>query len=221
MSYDNYLTKMADTLSVTAASVEYRLAPEHPYPMAQQDAVDAALFALSAEGESQLGAPLKILGGESAGGYLAVWTALSLRKDHNIDVRSKLDAVIATAGIFDMTLTPSVLSHERNIIIGKYGTEKFVDAAFGNVPMEGRKLGTVSPLYADTSDMPPALFLVGQVDPLVDDSVFMASRWSLAGNKTQLRVVPAACHAWTLFPLGEVTDEGLEEVFSFVKQLKQ
>lgn len=217
-SYDPYLTSLSDRLCLTMASVEYRLAPENPFPAPLHDCVDAALYALSPTGEKELGAPLRILGGESAGGWLAVSTGLSLCRDHGIDVRSRVDAIVSSYGIFDLTYTPSLLEHMRNIVLSRQGMMDFCEAGFGHIPMEKRKDPLVSPLYADLGEMPAALFLSGRIEPLVDDSVFMAARWQQAGNVTELSVVDGACHAFTIIPMGDVTEEGLDIIVEFVRQ---
>lgn len=199
-------------------SVEYRLAPENSFPKPLDDCVDAALYALSPEGEKELGAPLKVLGGESAGGWLAVSTGLSLRRDHGIDVRSTLDAIVAGYGIFDLTYTPSLLEHTRNIVLSKQGMMEFCEAGFNHIPMAQRKDPIVSPLYADLKEMPAALFLSGNIEPLLDDSVFMAAKWQQAGNVTELSIVDGACHAFTIIPMGDATEQGLDIIVKFVQQ---
>ncbi|KAJ5715904.1 uncharacterized protein N7483_013085 [Penicillium malachiteum] len=217
-SYDTYLTTLSRRLGLTMVSVEYRLAPDHLFPAPLHDCVDAALYALSPAGEKELGAPLKIICGESAGGWLAISTALSLRRDHGIEVKSKLDAVISGYGIFDLTHTPSLLEHSRNIVLSTKGMMEFCEASFNQIPMSERKNPLVSLLYADVKEMPPALFLTGQLEPLIDDSVFMAARWQLAGNDTQLNLVQEACHAFTIIPMGDATEEGLDIIVNFVQQ---
>ncbi|KAF9886746.1 hypothetical protein FE257_011123 [Aspergillus nanangensis] len=217
-SYDTYLTTLSDRLGLTMVSVEYRLAPEHPFPTCLHDCVDAALYTLSPIGVRQLGASLKVLGGESAGGWLAVSTGLSLRRDHAIDVRSTLDAIVAGYGIFDLTYTPSLLGHTRNLILSKQGMMDFCEAGFGHIPMLERKSPLVSPLYADVKQMPPALFLTGNVEPLLDDSVFMAAKWQQAGNEVEVAVVDGACHAFTIIPMQDATQEGLDIIVQFVQQ---
>ena len=217
-SYDTYLTRLSNELGLTMVSVDYRLAPENVYPAGYHDAIDAALFALSRDGVNKLGVPLRVLGGESAGGWFAVAVALALRDNHAIDLQSQLFAICAGYGIFDLTYTPSCLNHDRNIVLSSDLMQRFVEAGFGHIPLKDRKTPEISPLYADHKNMPPAQFLVGDIEPLLDDSIFMAAKWVNAGNEADLHIVSGACHAFTLIPMGDATEEGLQSVISFVKR---
>ena len=217
-SYDTYLTRLSNETGLTMASVDYRLAPEHPHPAGYNDAVDAALFALSDDGVNKLGAPLRVLGGESAGGWFAVAVALALRDKHCVDVKSQLFAICAGYGIFDLSYTTSCLNHKRNIVLSSDLMKRFVEAAFGHIPLGDRKTADISPLYADLKELPPAQFLVGNIEPLLDDSIFMAAKWVNAGNEVDLHVVSGACHAFTLIPMGDATEEGLQSVIRFLKK---
>lgn len=217
-SYDTYLSRLSDYLRLTMVSVEYRLAPEFPHPAGQNDAVDAALFTLSQEGIDKIGAPLSVLGGESAGAWFSVSVALILRDEYGIDVRSQVKAICAGYGIFDLTYTPSLLSHTRSIVLSREMMIRFVEAGFGHIPMAGRKKPAISPLYADLECLPPAQFLVGNIEPLLDDSIFMAAKWAYAGNETDLCIVDGACHAFTLIPMGDATEEGIATVIRFVEK---
>ncbi|EWY79375.1 hypothetical protein FOYG_17453 [Fusarium oxysporum NRRL 32931] len=217
-SYDTYLTRLSNELGLTMASVEYRLAPENPYPAGYNDAVDAAIFALSEHGVSKLGAELRVLGGESAGAWFAVAVALTLRDKHGVDVQSQLSAICAGYGIFDLTFTPSCLNHKCNIILSSDGMQRFIEAGFAHIPVGDRKAPGISPLYADLNNLPPAQFLVGNIEPLLDDSIFMAARWANAGNDADLYIVDGGCHAFTLISLGDATEEGLQSIIMFVKK---
>ncbi|KAF4334026.1 lipase esterase [Fusarium beomiforme] len=212
---DIYLQALANALGLTAVSVEYRLAPEHPFPASQHDATDAALYALSEVGVQRLGGPLRLLMGESSGAYLAVWTAISLRDDHGINVRDVLAGLLCSYGIYDMSFTPSLLRHQRNIIVGRESMLRLVDAAFPHEDEVDRKDASVSPLYADLKNLPPALFLCGAEDSVIDDSVFLGARWGLAGNRAEVKLVPHGFHAFSLIPTGEIQKEGVSDVISF------
>ena len=65
---------------------------------------------------------------------------------------------------------------------------------------EARRDPSISPLYADLHGLPPTLLTVGTLDPLLDDSLFLAARLRAAGNDTALAVYPESIHAFTAFP---------------------
>jgi acetyl esterase/lipase len=62
------------------------------------------------------------------------------------------------------------------------------------VPTERHRDPDVPPLYANLAGLPPALFSCGTLDPLLDDTVFMAARWLMAGNESELALYPGAPH---------------------------
>ena len=64
----------------------------------------------------------------------------------------------------------------------------------------------LSPLYADLSDMPPALFQCGTVDPLIDDTMMMAGRWLASGAETEVEIYPGAVHAFDMFPTAQAAE---------------
>ena len=63
-----------------------------------------------------------------------------------------------------------------------------------------RRAPDLSPLYADLTGMPPALFTAGTADHLVDDTMFMAARWELSGNHTEMLLYPDGPHGCTMLP---------------------
>jgi acetyl esterase/lipase len=104
-------------------------------------------------------------------------------------------------GIFDLGCTPSQRGvRERPDVLTAEQIEHFTEMFTPGISPEGRRDPDVSPLYADLHDLPPALFTVGADDHLVDDTLFMAARWQLAGNDTELLVYPESPHACIAMP---------------------
>jgi acetyl esterase/lipase len=211
---DVLLAELADATGLCAVSVEYRLAPEHPYPAGPDDCEDAALWLLR-EGLRELGLPpVATIGGDSAGGHLSAVTLLRLRDRHAIT--GAFAAANLIYGCFDMSMTPSQRNWgERNLILSTPTIAWFGAMFLPDMSADERRDPDVSPLYADLRDMPPALFTVGTLDPLLDDSLFMAARWRAAGAHAELRVWPEAIHGFNAFPL-KVTSAARAVQYAFL-----
>ena len=192
---DPMLDAIRQAARATVVSVDYRLAPENPYPAGPDDCEAAALW-LVENAAAEFGALPLAIGGESAGAHLAAVTLLRLRDRHELQPFAAANLVY---GAYDLTLTPSVRSWgERNLILSTPIIEWFTRSF---VPEErARELPDISPLKADLRGLPPALFTVGSMDPLLDDSLFMAARWEAAGNAAELAVYPGGIHGFNLFP---------------------
>lgn len=212
---DVALWRLANEAAVAVASVDYRLAPEHPFPAGPDDCEAVALWLSTGGGAGQLGAPERfVIGGESAGAHLAALTLLRLRDRHGLTPFSAANLVF---GAFDLSMTPSQRSWgDRNLVLSTPIMAWFYDCFLPAMSSEHRRAPDVSPLYADLSGLGPALFTVGALDPLLDDSLFMAARWSAAGNRATLRVYPEAVHGFTGFPLG-LSRHASEAMWSFVR----
>ena len=105
-------------------------------------------------------------------------------------------------GAFDLTGTPSRrLWGERDLVLSGPLMDWFADCFLPGMTESDRRDPDISPLYADLRDLPPALFSCGTLDPLLDDSLFMESRWRAAGNETRLSLWPEGVHAYTAFPI--------------------
>ena len=201
---------MAAALGIPVASVEYRLAPEHPYPAAPDDCEAAALW-LVREGPGLFGTDRFMIGGESAGAHLSAVTMLRLRDKHRL---LPFRAANLIAGCFDLEMTPSV----RN-----WGTEKlilntrdiFMFRHFFLRAGGDASSPDISPLQADLAGLPPALFTIGTRDPLLDDSLFMSARWSSARNHCELDIWPGAPHVFTAFPCA-TTEKALQRINAFL-----
>jgi acetyl esterase/lipase len=193
---DTANAEVAEQLGVRVVSVDYRLAPEHPFPAGSDDCLAVARAELER-------APSRIvLGGESAGGYYAALTALRLRDELGaIDRVAGLNLVF---GVYDLSGTPSNVggrpSDVPDILDGG-GMRSLIDMYLpGRTVLDARD-PACSPLYADLTGLPPALFTVGHADHLLDDSLFMAARWQAFGNEAELAVYPDCIHGFTGFPM--------------------
>lgn len=204
---DTMLAAIATKCDVAVLSVDYRLAPEHPYPAASDDCERAALW-LAEHAGREFGSERLVVGGESAGANLAAVTLLRMRDRHGFN---GFAAANLTFGVFDLSMTPSARRWgERNLVLSTPIIEWFNEQY---VPADRVDDPDVSPLYADLSGLPPALFTVGTLDPLIDDTLFMHSRWMAAGNGAELAIYPGGVHAFTAFPieLGRRANERIRE----------
>jgi acetyl esterase len=196
---DVALKQLANETGLCAASIGYRLAPEDPYPAGPDDCEDAVLYLLE-HGAGLLDAPARFaIGGESAGAHLAAVTLLRLRDRHGI--KHRISAANLVYGAFDLSGTPStILWGDRNLVLSTPIVHWFSDNFLPGTSVEERRNPDISPLYARLGEMPPALFTVGTMDCLIDDSLFMSERWRAAGNQAEVAVYPEGVHAFNAYP---------------------
>ena len=185
---DLRLQRLTRETGLTAVSVNYRLAPENPYPAGPDDCEAAALWLLGEEGQAAVGAPgPRAIGGESAGAQLTAVTLRRLRDRHGIT--GAFSAAMFAYGCFDISMTPSQrLWGEWNLVLSGPIIAWFADQFLPDRDHDERRDPGISPLYADVAGMPPAIFTCGTQDPLLDDTLFMEARWRQAGHATELRI---------------------------------
>ena len=214
---DLRLQRLARDTGLTVVSVDYRLAPENPYPAGPDDCEAAAVWLLGDESRATVGAAgPRAIGGDSAGGQLAATTLLRLRDRHGIT--DGFDAAVLQYGGFDLSMTPSQrLWGERNLVLSTPIITWFADQFLPGRDPEQRRDPDISPLFADVADMPPAIFTVGTQDPLIDDTLFMDARWRAAGNRSELRVWPEAPHGFVSLPMS-VADVALSAEHTFLNR---
>ncbi len=193
-SNDVRLENIARTHNVAVFSVDYRLAPEDPYPAGPDDCEAAALW-LAKAAQSEFGTDRLLIGGDSAGAHLAVVALLRLRDRHGL---TPYTGAVLGYGYYDPDLTPSAARWGDDAVILSTPSLQWFSDHF--VPPALRRDPDVNPLFADLRDMPPALFTVGTMDPLLDDSLYMHARWLAAANHGELDVHPGGVHGLTGFP---------------------
>jgi monoterpene epsilon-lactone hydrolase len=171
-------------------SVDYRLAPEHPYPAAVDDAL-AAYEALLQNGT----APSDIVfAGESAGGGLAVATLVNAR-DHGLPLPA---AAFVMSPYADLTLAGTSMETKREVdplMSRELLQARVTDYAAG----QDASLGLISPIFADLSGLPPLIIQAGTHEVLLDDAVRLAQQAATADVEVTLDITPGVPHVFQNF----------------------
>jgi monoterpene epsilon-lactone hydrolase len=201
-------SSLARKTGMRAVSVDYRLAPEHPYPAALQD-VTAAYRALL----EQADADHVVVWGESAGGNLAIELLIAGKKE---------DLTMPAAALLFSPMTD--LTASGSSITGKAQA----DPAFGAQAIRTRAAdylaGTdpadplVSPIFADLSGLPPLLIQAGSHEVLLDDATRLAAKAAADDVAVILDITPGVPHVFQAFAaLLDEGDAALNRAARFVK----
>ncbi len=191
LSHRRMVTEAGRAGKMRTLAVAYRLAPEHPFPAAYDDALTAWRF-LRNEG---IPASQIAIGGDSAGSGLGIALIGQLR-----DAQEELPACAWLVSPWtDLTMSGSTLMTKAAVdpIIHK---EYLNELAYAYLPAGmGRKDPRVSPLYADLRNFPPFLIQVGSAETLLDDATRFAVAAGAADVPVTLEIWPYMIHAWHLW----------------------
>ena len=190
-SHRRLVTEAGRAAGMRTLAVAYRLAPEHPFPAAYEDALSAWQFLLNQD----IAAAHIVIGGDSAGAGLTLGLIGRLR-----DGRQELPACAWLISPWaDLTMSGSTFASKAAVdpLIHKEYLNELVDAY---LPAGmGRQDPRVSPLYADLRNFPPMLIQVGSEETLLDDATRLAARAGAADVAVTLQVWPQMIHAWPLW----------------------
>jgi phosphinothricin tripeptide acetyl hydrolase len=208
-SHRHLAAAIATAAGASALLLDYRLAPEHPYPAAVEDATAAYRWLLD-----QAIAPERIvIAGDSAGGGLTVATLLALR-----EARVPLPAGgVCISPWADLTCGGASYATKADAdpIVRRAGVEQMAQAYLGATPP---RTPLASPLFADLRGLPPLLIHVGSDEVLLDDAVQLAERARIAGVDASIEVYERMIHVWHWFlPMLDEAQTAVDAIGRFVR----
>jgi monoterpene epsilon-lactone hydrolase len=208
--YRHVTWRLASAAHAGVLAIDYRLAPEHPFPAALEDASTAYDWLLA----SGAGPGRIAVIGDSAGGGLVFSLLLKLRDEG----RPLPAAAVALSPWTDLALTGASLRLNA-------AADPMLRAEYPPLFVDDYLAGTdpcapyASPLYGDHAGLPPTIIQVGSDEVLLDDAVRIADRMRQAGCKVELEVWPRMPHVWHLFvPLIPEAGRAIERVGAFVRE---
>jgi monoterpene epsilon-lactone hydrolase len=183
------LIAMAKAFDAPVYGLDYRLAPEHPFPAAVEDAANAYRWLLERHRQASI-----VLAGDSAGAGLAIATAIGVR-DSGL---KQVLAIVAFSPYSDLAVTgASVQANAKSCAM--FTPRGIREAAAMYLAGADARDPRASPLYADFTGLPPMLLFASRHEILRDDTLRLAERASAAGVKVELVLRDRLPHVWPVF----------------------
>lgn len=209
-SHRHLMAKLAIAANARILAIDYRLAPEYPYPAALEDAMHAYNWLLT---NGILPENLAIVG-DSAGGGLMVCTLVKLR-DAGLPLPA---AAVCLSPWVDLTVSGESIKTKasKEFIIPVNLIDQAVDAYLNGVDS---KTPTVSPIFADLSGLPPLLIQIGTNDVLLDDARRLTARAEADGIDVTLEIWEQMIHVWHFFsPFMPEAQKAIEKIGHYLKR---
>lgn len=208
-THKEMVSRLARAAGARALAINYRLAPENPFPAAVEDAATAYRWLLS----TGVNPAEVVIAGDSAGGGLTVATLVALRDAGDplpaagicispwVDMEALGESMVTKSGVDPMTTKEDILENGK----------KYLSGANPRTPL-------AAPIYANLRGLPPLLILVGAAEVLLDDSTRLAEHAKWAGVNVILETWEEMIHGWLLFayilPEGQ---QAIERIGDFVR----
>lgn len=208
-THRSLVARLAKACGIRTLSVDYRLAPEHPFPAALEDALAVYQWMLN---QGVLPKNI-IIAGDSAGGGLTLATLISLRDNH-----LPLPAMaLCISPWTDLTLTGESITNCAKI--DPYISQDLLKLGAHYVGDNDPRHPHISPFYADLKGLPPLLIHVGTDEVLLSDSTRLAKAAEDAGVEVNLKVWDRMWHDFHLWaPYLPEADQAIEEISEFVER---
>jgi acetyl esterase len=210
--------RIAAEVGAVVVSVDYRLAPEHPFPAPIEDCYAALTWTAESASELGIDPSLLAIGGESAGGGLAAGTALLARDRGGPALCFQF---LGIPELDDRLDTPSMRAYHDTPLWHRPAAEFSWDSYLGGTGIRGTE--GVSPYAAparaeDLSGLPPAFVMTCQFDPLRDEGIDYAQRLAQAGVPTELVLYPGTFHGSSLVRDAAVTQRMTEDQIAALRR---
>jgi acetyl esterase len=214
-THDTLCRELANGSDCALVAVDYRLAPEHPFPAAADDAIAAMRWVHANASALRLDGSRMAVGGDSAGGNLAAVAAIAARDAGGPALAFQLLIYPAT----DQRRTaPSHETNGQGYLLTKDTIGYFHDHYLPD-PTQDLDWRASPLLHENLKDLPPAFVLTAGYDPLRDEGLHYADRLSAAGNRATLVCFERQIHGFIL--MGKVLDEAGTAVQLCAAQLRQ
>ncbi|WP_335953223.1 alpha/beta hydrolase [Acinetobacter higginsii] len=202
-------TELAARAKVKVYMLDYRRAPEHPYPAALEDVKSVYQHLLSDGWKPEQ----IILGGDSGGCALALALAIELR-----DSQQPIPAaIIMISPYVDITLSSASVfkNAKRDPMIRAYALKRGGEGYRGQLACNDPR---ISPIFADLSALPPLLIQAGSEEILVDDAINLAERAQQVGVQVHLHVYENMWHNFQMFNrFVQKSEQALDEIGDFIQ----
>ncbi len=211
------IARLAVAAGTRAFSVNYRLAPEHPFPAAPDDCREAYLGLL----RSGIPPQRIVVAGDSAGGNLALALLLALR-----EAGEPLPAAaVCLSPVTDLAFTGESNRTKADIdpIFPRATSQSLTfNIQSGYIGSENPRQGRISPLFADLRGLPPILLHVGEDEILLDDSMRMAERVRAAGGQAEVVVWSGMWHVFQVFaPFVPEANRSIARIGDFIREMQE
>ena len=205
--------RISQAAGVAVLVLDYRLAPEHPYPAAVHDALAALRWMYTHGPKGAAPARATFVAGDSAGGGLTLATLIAAR-----DAGVRLpNAAVAISAWTDLACTGNTMRTRADV--DPMVTEAVLSRMVQDYLQGGdARQPLASPLYADLRGLPPLLMQVGDAEVLLDDTTRVADKARAAGVDVTVEIYPEMIHIFQLFaPILPEGQQAIERIGAFIR----